>query len=69
MEDRDDIGRLYDVASDTETWMLDNLRERAGFIWVCTGRRGKEHPPWNTQAGEACGQCGKVQSRRRKGAA
>lgn len=46
-----DLTRLYEVANDHETDMLDDLRERAGMVWVCSCL-------WrNDEADEECGDC------------
>ena len=53
--DRDELGRLYDVATDDEADTLDALRERAGLIWACPS----EPCQWRNQEYEStCGQCG-----------
>lgn len=51
MVDKDDLTRLYEIADDNEACMLDDLRERAGMVWVCSCM-------WrNHESDETCGGC------------
>lgn len=34
-QDPSEIGQLYDIATESETDLLDDLRKRAGQIWEC----------------------------------
>lgn len=48
----DEIARMYKVANDYEADLLDELRERAGILWVCRCL-------WRNHESEArCGGCG-----------
>jgi hypothetical protein len=56
----DPIDRLYEVADDHESDVLDALRERAGLIWTCYGpHKPKDPEAWTNQAGQPCEVCGK----------
>lgn len=48
------IERLYAVADDHETDVLDALRERAGLTWECRDVTGYSH--WtNDETDKSCG--------------
>lgn len=51
--------RLYEVASDGEAAMLDELQERAGLTWTCPVRA------WTNPKGERCGDCGRTEAEAR----
>lgn len=50
----DEITRLYEVASDGEATVLDELRERAGVVWT----HSADDHTWTNPAGKPCEQCG-----------
>ena len=61
-----EIESLYDVATDHEADVLDELRRRAGFIWECCGPDGLA-PCWtNQRAATTCERCGTPRRERPK---
>lgn len=55
-----ELHRLYDVASDTEAALLDDLQVRAGLLWVCEGHGHT----WTNRSGEPCEECGRTEPER-----
>jgi hypothetical protein len=56
--ERSEVGQLYDVASDSETVVLDQLRKRAGQVWECDHCRCL-----NVRALHDCEGCGRPRER------
>jgi hypothetical protein len=55
----DKLQRLYDVATNTEAVVLDELQHRAGLVWTC--RRETLHAnggAWTNPKGKPCERCG-----------
>lgn len=50
-----DIARLYEVATDHEAAILDDLEERAGLIWTCPDLGCRWRNPEDLDACEECG--------------
>lgn len=64
-QERDQVERMYEVATDDELAVLDALAERAGLRWTCTG--APEHPhPWTNDKDEPCGRCGRTEQQARR---
>jgi hypothetical protein len=57
-----EISRLYDVADDFQTGVLDELREKAGIVWTCPVA------PWTNPKGETCDDCGRTEEEARAAA-
>ena len=52
--------RLYGVATDYEMAVLDELCERAGIRWTCSGSSETHNHPWTNPEGEPCELCGRT---------
>ena len=53
------IDKLYAVADDHDTAVLDRLRDAAGLTWECYGTEAKPCR-WTNQAEDRrCGRCGR----------
>jgi hypothetical protein len=58
MTKQSEILDLYEVASDHEKDVLDELRHKAGHVWTCRGPHPEGQPDaWTNDAGEACDIC------------
>ncbi len=63
--DPDPVARMYAVADDSETAILDDLRDQAGLTWECRDENGMSH--WtNDEDDTKCGRCGKRRPKKGK---